>query len=229
MIEFVKYLIFPKKCPYCHQVINRDMTECIVCRAGFPKYPRIEPLPSGEVCIAPFTYQDTFREALIHYKFHGKKFYAKSFSSALSQTIAEVYKDMSFEVITSVPLSAKRKKERGFDQAEFIAAETAKKIGKSYERLLLKNVDNAPQHNLPVEDKEQNVLGVYSVPDPEKVKNRKILLIDDITTTGHTMSECCKMLKHSGADRILCAAVAIAVPETPAGRSRFKNRKKNWE
>lgn len=180
-----------------------------MCRAQFPRYPRIEPVPSGEVCVAPFSYDSSVRQAIINYKFNGKKFNAKSFASAVSTVVENVYKDMDFEVVCCVPLSRQRQKQRGFNQSELIARAVADYFNKPFEMLLIKNKDNVEQHTLSATDRIKNVLDVYALTDSEKVRNKKILLIDDIATTGNTLAECCRTLKTGGADRILCAAIAI--------------------
>ena len=209
-MDFILSLFFPPKCPYCLKSISRGLAECPVCRAGFPKYPKIEPIPSGEICVAPFYYDMAVRKAIVNFKFNGKKFNAKSLSLAVSSAVEKVYKDMDFELVASVPLSVERQRERGFNQSEIIAKNVAKHFGKPYIPLLKKTRNNPEQHKLSSKEREKNVIGVYSVIDSERVKGKKILLVDDVATTGNTLAECCRMLKKSGADRILCAAIAIA-------------------
>ena len=186
------------------------MNECQVCRAQFPKYPRIEPIPSGEICVAPFAYDSTVRQAIINYKFYGKRHNAKSFSEAICCVVENVYKDMSFDVVSCVPLSKERKFERGFNQSEIVAKNVAQYFQKPFENLIVKTVNNSEQHNLSAEERIKNVIGVYSAADVGKIKGRKILLIDDVVTTGNTLAECCRVLKNNGAETIICAAIAIA-------------------
>ena len=210
MVDFILSLLFPPKCPYCSKNISRSLAECPVCRAQFPKYPQIKTIPSGEICIAPFFYDTSVRNAIVNYKFRGRKFNAKSLSLAVSKTVENVYKDMDFEIVSCVPLSAERLHERGFNQSELIAEKVAKYFEKPYEPLLRKIKNNSEQHNLSAKEREKNVIGVYSVIDEQKVSGKKILFIDDVATTGNTLAECCRTLKNSGAERILCAAAAIA-------------------
>lgn len=210
MVDFIFSLLFPPKCPYCSKNISRSLAECPVCKAGFPKYPQIKIIPSGEICIAPFFYDISVRNAIINYKFNGRKFNAKSLSLVVSETVENVCKDMDFELVSCVPLSSERQRERGFNQSEIIAKKVAKYFEKPYEPLLRKIKNNSEQHKLSAKEREKNVVGVYSVIDETKVSGKKILLIDDVATTGNTLAECCRTLKNSGAERILCAAAAIA-------------------
>ncbi len=210
LADFILSVFFPPKCPYCSKIISRNLNECIVCRAQFPKYPRIEPVPSGEICVAPFSYDSTVRQAIINYKFKGKRYNAKSFSCALCGVIENIYKDMDFDVVCCVPLSAKRKRQRGFNQSEIIARNVAEYFEKPFESLLIKKIDNKEQHSLSAEDRIKNVIGVYSPKNLDAIKGRKILIIDDVATTGNTLAECCKVLKDNGAEFVICATAAIS-------------------
>lgn len=204
-------IFFPHKCPYCDKILKYDMTECLVCRAEFPKVPRIEPLPTGEICVAPFTYNGVIRKAISEYKFKGKRFNSHSLAGAVASTIKNVYyKDMSFEVITCVPMSKERKKDRGFNQAELIARYAAEILDKPFEELLYRDDGAAVQHEMTYEQRISNADDTFHIKDPEKVKGKKLLLIDDVMTTGTTLSKCSALLKESGAERVFCASVAIA-------------------
>lgn len=203
-------IFYPPKCPYCSRPLKFDMTECLVCRAKFPKVPRIEPLPTGEICVAPFTYNSVVRKAILDYKFKGKKFNSESLAGAVTASIRNVYnKDMSFEVITCVPMSKDRKKNRGFNQAEVIARRVAGLLDKPFENLLSRDDGAAVQHELTYEQRISRQDKTFHVIDPEKVRGKKLLLIDDVMTTGSTLSRCSGILKEAGAERVFCAAVAI--------------------
>lgn len=209
MIDFILSLFFPNKCPYCSKVITRKLNECNDCRLQFPKNSRTKILPSGEICIAPFVYDSNVRQAIINYKFNGLRNNSKSFSNALYNAVETKYKDIDFSVVCCVPLSKERLNERGFNQSETVARNIAKRFNKPYENLIIKIKNNKEQHSLSAEERVKNVIGVYSVTDKEKVKNKTILLIDDILTTGNTLSECCKILKESDAKKVICASIAI--------------------
>ncbi len=200
----------PPKCPYCSKPLKYDMTECLVCRAKFPKMPRIEPLPTGEICVAPFTYSSVIRKAILDYKFKGKKFNAESLAGAMAASIRNVYnKDMSFELITCVPMSNDRKKVRGFNQSELIAQYAAKLLDKPFEKLLCRDDGAMIQHELTYEQRINNQDKTFHVLSAERIKGKKLLLIDDVMTTGSTLSRCSSILKDAGAERVFCAAVAI--------------------
>lgn len=102
-----------------------------------------------------------------------------------------------------VPLRKKKFKKRGFNQA----AELAKELSRFLEIPLIKNVliktkEILPQVELSEEERRNNILGVFSIQNKEKIVGRKILLVDDVFTTGSTMEECAKILKEGGAEEV---------------------------
>ncbi len=203
-------LIYPPKCPYCSAALKFDMTECLVCRAKFPETPRIEPLVTGEICVAPFTYNTVIKKAIAQYKFRGKKFNTHSFASALAGSIKNVYsKDMSFELITCVPMSPDRKKKRGYNQAELVAKMTADILGKKFVQVLYRDSGAKEQHLKSYENRIKDEDNTFHIIAPELVRGKNILLIDDVMTTGTTLSRCSSILKENGAERVFCGAIAI--------------------
>ena len=205
-------LIFPPKCPYCRKGIRYDMTECLACRAGYPLDPRIEITPKGDICIAPFTYENQFARALKDYKFSGRTFNSKSFAAAIVSAIRKTYhKDMDFDIVTCVPMTKSRLRKRGFNQAAIIGKRVALLSDKPYSELLIRTVDSEHQHYLGREERIKHNKKYYSCISPENVKGKKILLIDDIMTSGATLSSCSEVLRDNGADRVLCAVTAIVI------------------
>jgi len=117
-------------------------------------------------------------------------------------------------ILIPVPLEKKRLKQRGFNQAE----EIAKKLSKFLKITLLNNVlvktkETLPQVELSEKERGENIKEAFSYQHPELVKDKKILLIDDVYTTGSTMEECARVLKKAGAKEIIGITVARASPE----------------
>lgn len=101
-----------------------------------------------------------------------------------------------YEIITSVPISKKRKKERGYNQSELIAKEISKKLNIKYEKNVLYKVKNTvAQSKLNKRQREENARGVYEIRNKKEINKKKILLIDDIYTTGSTVNECSRVLQ----------------------------------
>lgn len=114
----------------------------------------------------------------------------------------------SYDTIIPVPISKKRKKERGYNQSLLIAKELVKQVNKEKKTLSLcvdalekiKNI--VPQSTLDKENRLQNVQGVYQLKNKEQLIGKKILLIDDIYTTGSTVKECAKVLQQVSVKKI---------------------------
>ncbi|MBQ5778233.1 MAG: ComF family protein [Oscillospiraceae bacterium] len=162
-----------------------------------------------------FHYEGDVRNALIRYKFGGLSKYAVDFSAYLEACIREGIPD-GYDVISWVPLSKKRLRSRGYDQARLLAEEVSKRLGTQAVRTLIKSRDTAPQSRQPDASKRTaNVLGAYETASFDPT-GKRIVLIDDILTTGSTVSECARILKTAGADKVYIVTVA-----------KTRNRKKN--
>lgn len=201
-------ILFPNRCPYCDKLIDMNETECSVCRGKFPDVPHIRKLAQGNVCVSPFVYDGTVRDAIRSLKFRNCVFNAKSLSGQMCRILQKLYGDEDIDIVTAVPMSRSSKRERGYNQAELLAKETAKLLGKPYEELLKKVKKNLVQHELNGEDRKRNVIGVYAVTDKRLITDKRILLVDDICTTGSTLSECCKVLLECSPADIICTCAA---------------------
>ena len=209
-LEFALSCFFPHQCPYCRKIIRSGLTECEECLRNFPKEPKKMMTPVGILCIAPFAYEAAVRNSIIDFKFHGSSFNARSYAKAVCHAI-EYYELLDdFDIITFVPLSKERRHERGFDQSELTAKYVGELLHKQSKALLQKTRQNKNQHDLNLSERIMNVKGVYAAVNTEFIKNRNILLMDDIATTGNTLAECCRILKENGAGNIICAAIAIS-------------------
>lgn len=204
-------IFFPNHCPYCSELIPYNMNECKCCRATFPLEPQVELTPTGEICIAPFVYDGKVRLAIEGFKFRGRLSNGCSLSAAISRAVKMTYgKDMDYELVTCVPMSNDRKRKRGFNQSEVLAEKAAAELQKPFIRLLKRESGAPVQHELSYKERiAQRSDTTIHLTDPELVKGKSILLIDDVMTTGTTLSNCCRILHEGGAARILCAVAAM--------------------
>ncbi|MBQ9459693.1 MAG: ComF family protein [Oscillospiraceae bacterium] len=205
-------LFFPPKCAICGRVGVHGV--CSNCEGTLPRMET--PLREGAAfgkCAVPLKYEGAVREALLRFKFHGVQSAADGFGGLLAQCAAEELGG-EFDAVTWAPVSAKRRKERGYDQAELLARAAAGRWNVCPERLLEKTRDNPPQSGLGAPERRGNVVGVYRAVNTGKIKGARILLIDDIVTTGSTLGECARVLKDAGAQSVVCACVASATAQT---------------
>ncbi len=210
MIERIISVIFPNRCPYCNKIIGSGLTECGECFKELDKTPKISHTDAGIICISPFFYDSKVRQSILKYKFRGVAFNARSYAKAMCSAVESAGIKDDFDIITFVPLSKSRERERGFNQSEKVAEIVGEFFNKPCRALLVKTKNNKNQHDLNLVERRENVRGVYSVCKNEDVSGMRILLIDDIVTTGNTLSECLNVLKDSGAENVICMSIATA-------------------
>lgn len=206
--SFLADLFFPPCCPFCGKVIRHGEETCPSCADLQPKLmKKALPLKNGGApfCYAIYVYQGRVRDAILRMKFADEPSVAPFFGRKLAQQLpTEVQPD----VVTAVPMSRLHKRKRGYNQSERIARAAAAELGLPYRTLLYKAKKNRTQHRLSAVERFRNVQGVFAA--KPAAKQKRILLIDDIATTGATLAECTRVLLREGAQSVLCAAVALA-------------------
>jgi len=209
LLESLASLLFPPRCAFCGKPGVHGV--CFECEKALPycKTPLHERAEIG-ACLAPLKYEGIVREALLNYKFHAGQSRCTGFGDVLAQAVAE-YFGGEFDIVTYVPVSKKRKQERGYDQSYLLARETCRHWSVAPETLLQKTKDNVAQSSISSrEERQKNVVGAYVAVNEDKIKGKRILLIDDILTTGATLREAARVLREAGAEKVICATLAAA-------------------
>ncbi|MCD8026252.1 MAG: hypothetical protein LUF33_04830 [Clostridiales bacterium] len=163
------------------------------------------------LCAAPFPYMDIFKRAVLNFKFYNCGGYTRQLAFMTVQSINEVYRDEHFDLVTCVPMHKKQLKLRHYNQAELLAKECAEIMKIPYEDTLIKVKDNKPQHSIKASERSKNVKGAYKAKDKSLIEGKRLLIIDDIITTGCTLGECGKTLMKAGAEKVSCAAVCTVI------------------
>lgn len=210
LVDAALDLLFPPKCPFCRRLTARGEGVCPDCLRTLP-YTTAEShgrkLRNISRCVAPFYYKGRVRESLLRYKFGGLSVYSQIYAEFIAKCIDE--NGISCDIITWVPLSAKRFRSRGYDQARLIADALSRLTGIRCVRLLKKTRHNPAQSGTgSAEKRRANVSGVYSAMNTDEIAGKRILLVDDIVTTGSTLSECARVLAEHGSADVQAAAVA---------------------
>ena len=167
-------------------------------------------------------YAGNLRKAILQLKFHGREYLANRLGELLARAF-EALPEPDSAIVAPVPLHASRRRQRGFNQAELLARGLIRRLRGQEEFRGLRLVADSlrriratlPQVGLSVSARRENVSGVFSVARPEQVRNRTIVLIDDVMTTGATLSACAAALKRAGAARVLALSLARATPQFP--------------
>ena len=203
-------LLFPPKCVFCRSLLESSGGPgiCPKCEKSIPKT-KNGGVQSGEffdICVAPCYYEDLVKDALRAYKFRDCSAYAGALGSLLADCVQQTIPER-FDLVSWVPLSRRRLRERGYDQAKLLAREVSRAAGVPMRPLLRKIRNNPAQSGTggPAE-RRANVNGVYAA--VQDCTGLRVLLVDDIVTTGATFSECARVLRMAGAKSVVCAAVA---------------------
>lgn len=203
-------LLFPRKCILCGKILERDETDlCRSCRTDSPECLRSRRNFSFlDSWVAVWYYEGYIRKSLLRYKFSRARHYADAYGRMLAMRILEEYPE-GFDVLTWVPVSPWRKFRRGYDQVQLLALAAGRQLDMKPERTLKKIRNNPAQSSIAgVAQRKANVLGVYRVVDPKLIKGKRILLLDDIVTTGATAGECARVLLTAGAKEVHCGFLA---------------------
>lgn len=212
MLQQILNLIYPQTCGVCEKISKEPickkcqtkLDELLVCKINnysdknFTRH------------LYLFRYDGIVRERIIQYKFKDKAYLNEMLVNFITKNkkICGFFKN--YDIIIPVPISKNRKRKRGYNQTEIIA----KKIAKQAENLtietdLIKKIkDVVPQSTLTLEQRVQNVKNAYSVVNSEKIQGKRVLLLDDVFTTGSTVNECSKVLKENGAKIIDVLTIA---------------------
>ncbi len=216
MFHKIISILFPPKCILCRRILSKDETDlCHNCRANTPEFGKSKfSLSFLAEWTAVWYYKDDARKSLLRYKFSGRRSYASAYGKLLAMKLErEAFLD--FDVLTWVPIGPLRRFRRGYDQDELLAKALGAELGRPAVQTLRKIRNTPPQSGLKgVSRRRANVLGAYRALDPEAVRGKRILLIDDIITTGATVSECARVLLTAGAKEVTCAAMAAASHDT---------------
>lgn len=209
IFERVLDLLFPPKCIFCGK-LTEHRRACPECEAKLPRFDGATPTKEFFTkCVAPFRYDGAIREALLRFKFGGREQFAAPLAVYAAETVRRELD--RYDIISWAPVSTHRRRERGYDQAELLARETAKLLGTSAVPLLKKRRDTPPQSGFTDRAaRRANVMGAYSVRKNVDVAGKTVLLIDDIVTTGATLSECSRELLMAGAAEVVCCVIAVA-------------------
>lgn len=193
-------IIFPSKCSKCGKI---GESICKDCEKEIKKYEinlieqeNIKTYKNRKIKVEKFyiyKYDGIIRTMLINYKFNDKSFEAETFAKIMSKNKKICRFLKNYDIIIPVPLSKQRKLERGYNQTELIVKKLGNKI-KIETKSLIKTKNIKPQSQKRIKQRISDVKGVYNLQNIDKIKGKKLLVFDDIYTTGSTTEECIKEL-----------------------------------
>jgi ComF family protein len=227
--------IFPRRCVFCDsarvepksflcfdciqsiRVISRPF--CSQCGLPIPGLA----LQSDGVCgrclsaPPPYTrarygvyYEGPLREALIRFKYYAALNLGNTLSDVLTAAFLRHYDTTEFDMIIPVPVHRKRLFQRGFNQTAILATKLSSKVRLPlHRRLLIKVKDTVPQARLPRAERVKNLRKSFGILDPGNVREKRVLLVDDVATTGSTIVEATRTILKAGASRVDALVLAL--------------------
>ena len=206
-------LLFPPKCPFCHKLLAAPTALfCDRCQKELPwasPASRREKVEFTEGCASPLYYQDHVRESVHRYKFHGCTGYAHVYGLLMAQAVRDTWPDVTFDAVTWVPLSSRRRRKRGYDQALLLAQVLSHTLSLPLVPTLEKT-RHTPAQSGQTEERARrvNVMNAYAALSDTDLGGKTLLLCDDVVTTGSTLGECARMLRMAGAEKVYAATLA---------------------
>lgn len=205
-------LVYPTKCVLCRRKLPPGRP--VICPACVDTMPRAADVRTrGEgfsLCVSALHYEGDVKKAIQRYKFGGAQCYRHAFGELLA---SRIYEDLDgrYDLLSYVPLAPDRLRDRGYDQVLLLTEIASRRLCTPYVRLLKKRRGVGAQSlTVGVEERRRNIAGAYTAIDPDLVAGKRVLLIDDIVTTGSTLSECARTLRAAGAKDVVCATLAVA-------------------
>lgn len=225
LLNSLLQIIFPNTCVTCNSISPEGEYFCDFCYEMLPQTGRDNLCRKCGLdekscnckynvyyfdgCVAPFYTTDTAKEAMYKYKFNKNERIAGFFAEKMVTAVKQSFNGINFDLVTYVPMTEREKIKRGYNQSEILARKISKIMDKPFAKGLIKcNEKKEKQHNLNYKERLKNVAGVYFC--KENLSGKCILLVDDIKTTGATLSECSKQLLKCGASSVYCVTGLVS-------------------
>lgn len=211
IIDVFLDLLYPTRCILCREFLPPGRPSiCPACQQTMPLTEN-GGRRKGDYfseCISALYYEGDVVDAIHRFKFGGVQVYAPVFGELIASCIYEQLEG-EYDILSWVPLDRRRRRQRGYDQAELLARNAGERLRREPVTVLRKKPGVNPQSETGEPEKRKaNIAGAYRVTDPALIDGKRILLIDDVVTTGSTLSECAKTLLMGGAEDVLCATLA---------------------
>ena len=228
--EFLLDLVFPRLCLGCGDYLSRGQDWlcdkcsssikisnsffCPECLARLPDFQKTCHQSNRYILAAAGNYENQALRNLIHF-FKYRRFLglAPFLAQILSDYLEKVLNpgELKEFLFVPIPLHWLREKKRGFNQSRILAEITASLFGSKALDCLERTIDNKPQASLQEkEDRKRNMAGCFRIKNPEAVRGKNFIIVDDVFTSGATMDEAAKILKAAGAKKIMALVLAKA-------------------
>lgn len=203
-IRFALDLIYPSRCPVCNEFIGYMDDFCQKCRENINFLENPYNIPYSDFSMSVCFYDENISPAVFTLKDKGGNA-PYTFALGISELIKKYLVSEHIDFIIPVPMYKSDKAKRGYNQCELIAKELSHISGIPYKfDIVFKIRKTVHQKELSQKERKSNLRDAFKVKNPEKISGKNILLIDDVCTTGSTLSEISRLLKNNGAEKVFC-------------------------
>ena len=235
--EFIKRIaqgvldvIYPRTCPFCDGILKREQDLCEECysKLRYIEEPRCKKcgkqLPKDELeycydCaitahmykegVAVFVYNDMVSKSIYRFKYHNRRYYARAYGVLMARYCKETIKRWHPDVLIPVPIHHKKMQKRGYNQAELMAKELGFQLNIPIDdRILRRTKHTKAQKELTRSERKKNLEKAFKI-CADVVEYKKVVLVDDIYTTGSTIDECAKVLMEAGVKEVFFISLSI--------------------
>lgn len=211
-LDCVLNLVFPPVCGICLKTSKRYICEDCMELIKFKSLNKIDVYndKNFKKHLYILKYEGIIRQRILDYKFKEKSYLHRSFSEMILNSKKNIEFIKEYDVLIPVPIHKDRMKIREYNQSELIAKDLVHGIKdiKLENSVIIKNKNIVAQSSLNRKQRENNIKDVYQIKNIEKIINKKVLLLDDIYTTGSTVNECSKVLKEAGCKEVGIITIA---------------------
>lgn len=226
LFSIIKYSLLPRRCVICGEVVAINESVCSHCQ-GIRKIvgktcdkcgrmkrdcdcDKSHHKPAYNAIAAPFVADNEIVLPAIHrLKFYGRQDLASPMAHQMSKVVEERFCDVDFDFVTCIPLTRRRLFKRGYNQSKLLAKAISKDLGVPFSSSLVKIFNTKPQRKTLKKQRRGNVYGAYDIKNGVDVDDKCILIVDDIKTTGSTISHCADILKMYGAKSVYAVTFGI--------------------
>ena len=215
-VNILQRFFWTNRCRLCAKVISVNGTLCEDCNTDKIRIPenffssKVYSTKSFDRHTSPFFYKSPVRDGIHNLKYDSFKRGAEYLAKEMIDVLERDFREEEPDFITCVPMSEKRKKQKGYNQCDYLIRHIGKAFGiKPTYDLIIKTKDTPTQVNLKLQERLTNLKGAFTANKKYDIKGKTVLLCDDVITTGSTLSECSKALKKAGALRVICVTAAV--------------------